>query len=101
MGGARRFGPPRPSQQVGTYSVIGKTVLQLGRWEPFNSARRSRHWRRYAGEGTAPGWGILSTPPRSAWSGRIVIAKRLDPSLPAVNEMSALHQVRRGLHSAA
>ncbi len=45
MGGARRFGPPRPSQQVGTYSVIGKEVLQLRQWEPFNSAQGSRHWR--------------------------------------------------------
>ena len=26
MGGAHRFAPPRPSQQVGTYSVIGKEV---------------------------------------------------------------------------
>jgi hypothetical protein len=26
---AARFGPPRRSQQVGTYSVIGKEVLQL------------------------------------------------------------------------
>jgi hypothetical protein len=38
MGGARRFGPPRPSQQVSTYSVMGKEVLQLERWEQFNSA---------------------------------------------------------------
>jgi hypothetical protein len=28
---------PRPSQQVGTYSVIGKEVLQLRRREQFNS----------------------------------------------------------------
>ena len=41
-GGARRFGPPRPSQQVGTNSVTGKEVLQLGLWEPFNSVQASR-----------------------------------------------------------
>ena len=38
MGGARRSGLPRPSQQVGTYSVIGKEFLQLLRWEPFIKA---------------------------------------------------------------
>jgi hypothetical protein len=46
MGGARRFGPRRPSQQVAAYSVIGKEVLQLELWEPFKSAQGSRHWRR-------------------------------------------------------
>jgi hypothetical protein len=32
------------------------------------------------GEGAAPGWGTLSTPPRSASSGRIVIAKAVNPT---------------------
>jgi hypothetical protein len=30
----------------------------------------------------------LDTAPHSAWSGRIVIAKPIDPTLAAVNEMS-------------
>jgi hypothetical protein len=30
MGGTRRFGPPRPSQQVGTYSVIGRKFSNFG-----------------------------------------------------------------------
>jgi hypothetical protein len=37
----------------------------------------------------APGWGTtLDAAPRSAWSGRIVIAKLVDPTRPAVNEVS-------------
>ena len=40
MSGARRSGLPRLSQQVGTYSVIGKEFLQLLRWKPFNTAQR-------------------------------------------------------------
>ena len=39
MGGARHFEPRRPSQQVAAYSVIGKEVLQLGRWEPLTPHR--------------------------------------------------------------
>jgi hypothetical protein len=30
MGGRRRFGPPRPSQQVATHSVTGKEVPNFG-----------------------------------------------------------------------
>jgi hypothetical protein len=30
MGGARRFGLPRPSQQVGTYSVMGRKLSNFG-----------------------------------------------------------------------
>ena len=26
---------PRPNQQLATYSVIGKEVIQRRRWEPF------------------------------------------------------------------
>ena len=41
------------------------------------------------GQGGRPTFREVDAAPRSAWSGRIVIAKRVDPTREQVNEMSA------------